>query len=67
MRSYPTDTPTSGLIHGKSQRAKIVIGSHNFSASAEEVNDENVVILFSEDVAKVYLQEVARVVGEAGK
>jgi phosphatidylserine/phosphatidylglycerophosphate/cardiolipin synthase-like enzyme len=37
---------------------KIVItGSYNFSASAEEVNDENVAIIFSE--------EVARVVGEA--
>lgn len=47
---------------------KIVItGSYNFSVSAEERNDENVVIIFDEAVAKVYLQEVARVVGEAGK
>ncbi len=47
---------------------KIVItGSYNFSASAEERNDENVVIIFDEAVAKVYLQEVARVVGEAKK
>ncbi|GAB4579094.1 MAG: phospholipase D-like domain-containing protein [Anaerolineales bacterium] len=47
---------------------KIVItGSYNFSASAEDRNDENVVIIFSEEVAKVYLQEVERVVGEAGE
>jgi len=43
----------------------VITGSYNFSASAEERNDENVVILFSEEVARVYLQEFARVRGEA--
>ncbi len=47
---------------------KIVItGSYNFSANAEEHNDENIVIIFSEDVAGIYLQEVARVVGESSQ
>ncbi|HNB52362.1 MAG TPA: phospholipase D-like domain-containing protein [Anaerolineales bacterium] len=47
---------------------KIVLtGSYNFSASAEERNDENLVVIFSEEVARVYLEEVKRVVGEAGE
>ena len=47
---------------------KIVItGSYNFSASAEERNDENVVVIFSEAVAEGYLAEVERVRGEAGE
>ena len=43
----------------------VITGSYNFSASAEERNDENVVILFSEEIARVYLQEFARVRAEA--
>ena len=42
----------------------VITGSYNFSVSAEERNDENVVIIFNEAVAQVYLQEVQRVVGD---
>ena len=45
----------------------VITGSYNFSASAEERNDENVVILFSEEIARVYLQEFARVRAEAAR
>jgi len=41
---------------------KIVItGSYNFSASAERKNDENVVIIFDEQLAAQYLKEFERV------
>ena len=37
---------------------KIVItGSYNFTKSAEEKNDENLLIIFSEEVAKKYAEE----------
>ncbi|NUM45382.1 MAG: phospholipase [Anaerolineales bacterium] len=45
----------------------VITGSYNFSVSAEVRNDENVVVIFSEEVARVYLEEVQRVVGEAGE
>ena len=45
---------------------KIVItGSYNFSASAEERNDENVVIMFSPDVAAIYMEEFHQVYDQA--
>jgi phosphatidylserine/phosphatidylglycerophosphate/cardiolipin synthase-like enzyme len=53
-----------GLMHHKVIiiDEKIVIsGSYNFTASAEEYNDENVVIIYNPDVAAQYLTEFRRV------
>ncbi|MBE9523710.1 MAG: DUF1669 domain-containing protein [Chloroflexi bacterium] len=45
---------------------KIVItGSYNFSRSAEERNDENVLIIHNAEVAKAYLGEFERVLAKA--
>lgn len=39
----------------------VVTGSYNFSASAEESNDENVLILYSQPIAAQFLMEFQRV------
>jgi len=58
----------AGLMHHKViiVDEKIVItGSYNFTASAEEENDENVVIIFSPSVAKSYMEEFLRIYEQA--
>ena len=45
----------------------VITGSYNFSASAEERNDENVLVIFSPEIAGLYLQEAGRVLGEAAR
>ena len=39
----------------------VVTGSYNFSGNAEKRNDENVLILYSPDLARQYLQEYGRI------
>jgi phosphatidylserine/phosphatidylglycerophosphate/cardiolipin synthase-like enzyme len=39
----------------------VISGSYNFTESAETVNDENVVIIFSPEIVKKYLEEFQRV------
>ncbi|HKJ38113.1 MAG TPA: phospholipase D-like domain-containing protein, partial [Anaerolineales bacterium] len=39
----------------------VVMGSYNFSRSAEERNDENIVIIYNEDIAKFFVEEFKRV------
>jgi len=39
----------------------VITGSYNFTASAENRNDENVLVIFSPDVAAQYLEEFWRV------
>jgi phosphatidylserine/phosphatidylglycerophosphate/cardiolipin synthase-like enzyme len=39
----------------------VITGSLNFSANAEESNDENVMIIDNPDIAKLYLQDFERV------
>ena len=39
----------------------VVMGSYNFSQSAEERNDENILIIYNEVIAKQYLLEFQRV------
>ncbi len=39
----------------------VVTGSYNFSGNAEKRNDENVLILYSPDLARQYLQEYAQI------
>ena len=43
----------------------VVLGSYNFSQSAEQRNDENVLIVYNEDIAEQYVQEFERVAAQA--
>jgi phosphatidylserine/phosphatidylglycerophosphate/cardiolipin synthase-like enzyme len=45
----------------------VVTGSYNFSRSAEERNDENVVIIYNPQIAKFFLEEFQRVYQMARK
>jgi len=45
----------------------VITGSYNFSASAAESNDENVVILHSPEVAVPYMEEFESVYASAGE
>jgi len=60
------DHPASGSIHHKyaiidatnpSSDPMVITGSHNWSASAENINDENTLIIHSPIVANIFLQE----------
>lgn len=54
----------SGQMHHKViiiDRSIVITGSYNFTASAEDRNDENLVILFSPEIAELFLAEFARV------
>lgn len=46
--------------------AYVITGSHNWSSSAENVNDENTLIIQDADIANQYLQEFAARYYEAG-
>ena len=53
-----------GLMHHKViiiDQKVVITGSYNFTESTETVNDENVVIIFSPEIAKKYLEEFQRV------
>ena len=53
-----------GLMHHKViiiDQKIVITGSYNFTKSAEISNDENIVIIFSPDVATQYLQEFQKV------
>ena len=39
----------------------VIFGSYNFSQSAEENNDENLVIIYNEAIAQQFMQEFQRV------
>ncbi len=57
-----------GMMHDKMMLIdkKIVItGSYNFTASAEDHNDENVVILHSDWIASRYMEEFQRIYDQA--
>lgn len=43
----------------------VVLGSYNFSQSAETRNDENVLVVYNEDIAQEYLSEFQRVAEQA--
>lgn len=44
----------------------VVTGSHNWSSSAENVNDENIVVVHSERVTNLYFQEFAARLSDLG-
>lgn len=57
-----------GLLHHKViviDGAIVITGSYNFSRSAEERNDENVLFVFSPELAGLYQLEFERVLAEA--
>lgn len=57
-----------GLMHHKViiiDRSIVITGSYNFTASAETRNDENLLIIFSPEIAELYLAEFERVFGVA--
>lgn len=58
-------TSQTGVLHHKAMIGNVLsgnnpfvlTGSHNWSASAEDRNDENTLIIYDEDIANQYLQE----------
>ncbi len=58
----------SGLMHHKVlivDKQIVVLGSYNFTASAEKSNDENVLVIHSPEIAARFLQEFRRVYAAA--
>jgi phosphatidylserine/phosphatidylglycerophosphate/cardiolipin synthase-like enzyme len=45
----------------------VITGSYNFTASAEEKNDENILIIHNADIAALYLQDFQRIYTQAKK
>ena len=62
------DGNLDGLMHDKViiiDQKIVITGSYNFTAAAETTNDENLVIIFSPQVAAKYMQEFQRVYDQA--
>jgi phosphatidylserine/phosphatidylglycerophosphate/cardiolipin synthase-like enzyme len=62
------DGNLTGLMHHKViiiDQKIVITGSYNYTAAAETTNDENIVIIFSPQVAAMYLQEFQRVYAQA--
>jgi len=66
--SYVFDNVTYGILHHKYAVVDnnkpafdplVVTGSHNWSNSANEINDENTLIIHNEDIANQYYQNFA--------
>lgn len=43
----------------------VIVGSYNFTASAEERNDENLMVIYNDKIAAFFLEEFERVYGQA--
>lgn len=57
-----------GLMHHKVfiiDEEIVITGSYNFSASAEDRNDENIIIIYNVDIAQEFLKEFERVYTQA--
>ncbi len=57
-----------GLMHHKVfiiDEQIVITGSYNFSRSAEERNDENILVIYNTDIAQEFLKEFERVQAEA--
>jgi phosphatidylserine/phosphatidylglycerophosphate/cardiolipin synthase-like enzyme len=57
-----------GLMHHKVfiiDEKIVAFGSYNFSRSAEESNDEDLLIIHDADIAKQFMEEFQRVWGQA--
>ena len=55
-----------GVIDPFTTNAKVITGSHNWSVSANENNDENTLIIYSTGIAKVYYEEFQKLYLQAG-
>ena len=59
-----------GLMHHKVfiiDEQIVITGSYNFSRSAEERNDENILVIYNTDIAEAFLDEFQRVRAQAGQ
>ena len=59
-----------GLMHHKVfviDRKIVAFGSYNFSTSAEENNDENLIVVYSEPIAQEFIKEFYRVWSESSQ
>jgi phosphatidylserine/phosphatidylglycerophosphate/cardiolipin synthase-like enzyme len=45
----------------------VVMGSYNFTNSAETRNDENLLVIYNEEIAALFMEEFQRVYGQAQK
>lgn len=57
-----------GLMHHKTMIVDgqiVVLGSYNFTASAEIRNDENLLIIYNADIAGLFLEEFRRIFDQA--
>jgi len=57
-----------GQMHHKVMiidRSIVVMGSYNFTNSAESRNDENLLVIHNEDIAKLFMEEFDRVYAQA--
>jgi phosphatidylserine/phosphatidylglycerophosphate/cardiolipin synthase-like enzyme len=62
------DGNQAGLMHHKViiiDQSIVITGSYNFTASASDTNDENVVIIYNSVIARKYLEEFQRVYEQA--
>ena len=66
----PNDStwPNGNTLHHKfavldadTDNAAVITGSHNWTASAESINDENTLIFYDKKIAGLYKQEVERI------
>jgi phosphatidylserine/phosphatidylglycerophosphate/cardiolipin synthase-like enzyme len=59
-----------GLMHHKViiiDRKIVITGSYNFSMSAEKTNDENVIVIHSQQIAEKYLEEFETIISRLPK
>jgi len=62
------DGNQTGLMHHKViiiDQQIVITGSYNYTVAAETTNDENLVIIFSPEVAAKYMEEFQRVYGQS--
>ena len=73
--SKSSPSPSTALLHHKyavidaeksSPNSVIITGSHNWSSSAETANDENTLVIHSQRIANLYLQEFKQRYVDAG-
>lgn len=58
---------SDGLMHHKViviDHQIVITGSYNFSSNAEERNDENIIVIYDEELAAQYIQEFERILTE---
>lgn len=57
-----------GLMHHKTiiiDESIVIVGSYNFSTSAETRNDENLIVIYNDAIAKLFVEEFQRIYEQA--